>query len=180
MLDGIKDSIKGRLDNPFLGSFIFSFIFCNWKYWLIVTTGELSPSQRIEQIQALLNSKHSSLTFSEPLFLALVFTILYPLLSGLINYCYHAVKLFEENKKDRLTEKLDDEATRILRRISEIAKENRTKLTNLENYVRTHLIVTGFNPQIKIDIINGLMTVNSELQPIEQANLSEIRKLNKK
>jgi len=106
----IADAIKRRLNHPFLSSFIFSFIFYNWKAFIYLTSTSLNSDERIEKITAVtlgLDDIKNYDFFLHPLLVALVLSIGAPLGTSVLNLLTHFVETIQKNLKDTVSYKWD-------------------------------------------------------------------------
>jgi hypothetical protein len=155
----IKKQITDRLNHPFLGTFTIAFIVHNWRAWLYVFTGNLASQERIDQISTLFHNDNPGFIL-KPLVYAVLFTILYPLLTGLINYCYLWVQLEEDNRKTKLTERIDAMSPKLVTAAAKIARDCDTQLSSLTNYISNQMGSSAYN------VTNQIQPIKASLQAL--------------
>lgn len=76
LLNTLKETTKERIKNPFIGTYIFSFIIVNWKPILFLFFSDLKIEEKITFIEV----KYTSLSYNfiVPLVISLIYTILLP------------------------------------------------------------------------------------------------------
>lgn len=105
IIDDICASIAGnaktRINDPFIGTFICSWVVCNWEHLSLLFWGEGKASERISVFQGYLSQTPMwgwNYIFVIPLVIASFYLFLFPWVSLLINFIQHWVneKLHEQ------------------------------------------------------------------------------------
>ncbi len=128
LVESIKENLKGRIADPFIGSFIVSFIIFNYKILIYLFYQGYEPDKRIEKIEGYMHLKHGldvTEFFMQPHFLIPAFfaifyvtgwqmikiliAMLQELFKVCLEYAVFAIRLFDlsnQNKKIKLEVKL--------------------------------------------------------------------------
>lgn len=96
IIDDIYSSITGnaktRINDPFIGTFICSWVVCNWNYLSLLFWGEGKVTERIDFFYNYLSETPAfewNYVFTIPFFIALFYLFLFPWASLLVNFFQH-------------------------------------------------------------------------------------------
>lgn len=167
--DEVSGELKKRLNHPFLGSFAIALVLYNWPVFLMVFTGDLSADTRIAQIQKYLATLKADdpnhMYVMAPLFTAVLFTLLYPMINLLSAYWSHYIALLEKNFKDLLTSKVDRSEDVIVRNMAQLAQGALTRLRkngkNMEDLHHNLLNPGSTHPTNSLHLIESIRSLNN-------------------
>lgn len=117
IIDDICASIAGnaktRINDPFIGTFICSWLVCNWNHLSLLFWGEGKVTERINIFYSYLAETPKwawNHVFIIPLVIAIIYLFLFPWLSMLINFLQHwANEKLHKQAVDRELIKIDQQ-----------------------------------------------------------------------
>ncbi|MGC4059619.1 MAG: hypothetical protein QM749_01660 [Aquabacterium sp.] len=192
LFDEVWTNIKARVENPFLSSFLISWIFVNYKV-LIVLFGEGSYAPKIEYIESFLYGDVGVKWWSllgVPLGFAIFYTFIWPFFDIKISQC---VEIFANMKqKSILTERrkmhidVDEQAQYFEKFDREIAdakskvagvyasllrerEESNKKIANLQPRLRRQTLLRLATPS-GVSVDNIVALARAELSYVEFSN----------
>lgn len=92
ILASIAGNTKTRINDPFIGTFICSWIVCNWNHLSLLFWGDGKVSERISIFYNYLSETPGwewNYVFTIPLFISIGYLFIFPWLSILINFLQH-------------------------------------------------------------------------------------------
>lgn len=146
LISNIFQTSNERIKNPFIGSFILSWIFFNWKILLTIMLSDLKIEGRIEYISSNFTSISNSLY--NPLIFAGFYVLALPYIMWFIDYLI--LKAKKGRKKNLIEEKISDIIDK-----QKIAIEE----SKYENIKASYAEVSELNKKIE-----DLNTINGEKQ----------------
>lgn len=128
-MEDVKNSFltvcRERIGNPVIGSFVLAWLICQWKVLIAVFWGEASATERIDQVQRLLNESSVCSLFVIPL----IASISYPIILALISVAMLWLKTEEKNWRDWVEDQRDLSSERIYPAMRFIATELNNQIT---------------------------------------------------
>ena len=169
MHNDLKDSIKARLYDmkytPFLASYVFAWIFFNAKTFLIFFTEKLTVTEKIDMLS------YDNLFYLFPLYVALFYTLIFPIFSAGFYY----VTLQYKRLMNKIKQKIQDvtplpqeEAKELLRENAELRVEHDEKIKAL------NLAKSSFEAKEK-----ELSSKNIQLEKLHKESESNLENANK-
>lgn len=96
IIDDICSSITGnaktRIKDPFVGTFICSWVLCNWYYLSLLFLGDGTVTERVDAFHLYLSRTpiwEWNYLFSIPFLISLFYLFVFPWISLIVKYCQH-------------------------------------------------------------------------------------------
>ena len=168
----VFDHLKQRLKHPFLGSLSISFILWNWRAFLFATTGDLSPSERIQHIVEVTTDSGVTKQWTfliEPLIAALIVSlIILPVGSLVVGLVLHCSIVIEGNLRDLINRKWNKSDILKYRHARDLCVYASGRIGQLRNH-------TNANNPVPANVVQEhLDEARNALQGIGKDDLNEI------
>lgn len=147
----IWDTIKARASDPFLGSFIFAVLGLHWPFFYELAAGEGAADKTLKKAYKLAVPIGSDAWFStagKAFVVALLYTLLWPHVRGVVRELHGSFDLFWENRlRERRAQQLKETSSTLFQRPEWIALE--AKMTAIEKDLSERLSdMQGFASQL--------------------------------
>lgn len=172
-IEEIYRTFVDRFKNPYLGSFLISFGFLNWKVFILYFAGEISPFERIVSLELYFQDIYFFKTLVFSSLLMIFYVIGVPLIISLLNW----FKAF----LDVLLIRLDAIREQKIRSEREVAGQYEKVAASLKQSLKEcHAQFTNFNKLIESNISNfapGLLKTSVEKEVQKNKHVIQLIKM---